>query len=434
MKQKINIFWFRRDLRLHDNTGLYHALNSNLPVLPVFIFDIEILEKLPINDARINFIYNNIQKLKTAVEKKGSSVKTFFCKPLEAFNRLCKEFTVEKVFTNKDYEPYATKRDSEIDGFLDSKGIQFLLFKDHVIFEENEVVKDDGNPYTVFTPYSKKWKSGIEKKMLAENPSDKDKYLKNLLKTNPFKFPELKELGFERSTRSFPESEIPETVISNYGETRNLPAVKGTSRLGVHLRFGTISIRRLTKVAQNLSEVFLNELIWRNFFIDILWHFPHVVENTFKPKYDFIDWRNNENEFKKWCNGETGFPLVDAGMRELNESGFMHNRVRMLTAGFLAKHLLIDWRWGEAYFAEKLLDFELASNNGNWQWAAGCGCDAAPYFRIFNPETQQKKFDPESKYILKWIPEYGTTGYPPPMVDHKFARERALRTYKEALQ
>jgi len=433
MKQKINIFWFRRDLRLYDNAGLYHALNSNLPVLPVFIFDVEILEKLNSkNDARVNFIYNNIIRIKTKIENKGCSFKTYFCQPLEAFTQLCTEFTVEKVFTNKDYEPYALKRDADIKDFLDSRGIRFLLFKDHVIFEENEIVKDDGNPYTVFTPYSKKWKSRFNKKMLAENPSEK--YLDNLLKIKPFRLPDLEELGFKKSTVPFPEEEIPEKIIANYEETRNLPALKGTSRLGMHLRFGTISIRQLTKVAQNLSEVFLNELIWRNFFIDILWHYPQVVEKAFKPKYDFISWRNNEDEFKKWCKGETGFPLVDAGMRELNSTGFMHNRVRMLTASFLTKHLLIDWRWGEAYFAEKLLDFELASNNGNWQWAAGCGCDAAPYFRIFNPETQQKKFDPESKYILKWVPEFGTVGYPPPMADHKSARERALKTYKEALQ
>jgi deoxyribodipyrimidine photo-lyase len=433
MKQKITIFWFRRDLRLHDNTALYHALNANLPVLLVFIFDVEILKKLhDKNDARVNFIYNNILKIKTVIEEQGSSVRTFFCKPLEAFTHLCKDFSVEKVFANKDYEPYAAKRDSAVQDFLNSKGIQFFLYKDHVIFEEKEIVKDDGNPYTVFTPYSKKWKSRFEKNMLAENSSEKE--LHNLLKTKPFRFPELKELGFEKSTIPFPGEEIPEHIIASYEETRNLPALKGTSRLGIHLRFGTISIRQLTKVAQNLSEVYLNELIWRNFFIDIMWHFPHVVEKAFKPKYDFIAWRNNENEFEKWCRGETGFPLVDAGMRELNSTGFMHNRVRMLTASFLTKHLLIDWRWGEAYFAEKLLDFELASNNGNWQWAAGCGCDAAPYFRIFNPETQQKKFDPESKYILKWIPEFGTVGYPPPMADHKSARERALKTYKKALQ
>lgn len=433
MKQKITVFWFRRDLRLSDNTGLYHALKSNLPVLPVFIFDVKILSKLQDKkDARVNFIYNNVLKIKTELENEGSSVQTFFCKPLEAFIQLCKDFSIEKVFTNKDYEPYASERDSTIKDFLNSQGIRFLLFKDHVIFEENEVVKEDGNPYTVFTPYSKKWKSKLEKKLPAENPSEE--YLHNLLKTKPFKFPELARLGFEKSTVPFPDEKIPEEIIANYEATRNLPALTGTSRLGIHLRFGTVSIRQLTKAAQNLSEVFLNELIWRNFFIDILWHFPHVVEKAFKPKYDFISWRNNENEFKKWCNGETGFPLVDAGMRELNTTGFMHNRVRMLAASFLTKHLLIDWRWGEAYFAEKLLDFELASNNGNWQWAAGCGCDAAPYFRIFNPETQQKKFDPYNTYVLKWVPEYGTIGYFPPMVDHKFARERALRTYKEALQ
>jgi deoxyribodipyrimidine photo-lyase len=432
MKQKIAVFWFRRDLRLSDNAGLYFALKSGLPVLPVFIFDSNILEKLENkSDARVSFIYSEIVKINDELLKHGGSLKVMHDKPVEAFQKLTAEFEIKAVFANRDYEPYATKRDNEIEIILKQKGIESHLYKDHVIFEHNEVVKDDGTPYTVFTPYSKKWKQKLVNTKITQYPSQK--YLSGLLKTVPFSIPQLSELGFIKSSISIPEFDISEGIIANYEKNRDFPALDATSKLGVYLRFGTISVREVTLKAAHLSETFLNELIWRNFFIDILWHFPQVVKSAFKPKYDFVQWRNNENEFNAWCKGNTGYPLVDAGMRELNETGFMHNRVRMVTASFLTKHLLIDWRWGEAYFAEKLLDFELASNNGNWQWAAGCGCDAAPYFRVFNPESQQKKFDPEAKYILKWVPEYGTVKYPNPLVDHKFARERVLRAYKKAL-
>ncbi len=431
--KKISVFWFRRDLRLNDNHGLFQALNAVLPVLPVFIFDTGILDTLSDKkDARVSFIFSEIQKIKAEIEKAGSSLLVFHGKPLEVFQKLVNEYEIHAVYTNKDYEPYALQRDKAVGDFLQKKGIGFYLFKDHVIFEENEVAKDNGEPYTVFTPYSKKWKQVLGTNEIPHFPSENK--LDKLLKTPPFRLPDLQELGFEKSSVVVPPPEISEKIITGYSETRDLPAVEGTSKLGVHLRFGTVSIRQVSRVAIQLSEVFLNELIWRNFFIDILWHFPQVVEKSFKPKYDNIDWRNNEDEFQHWCNGETGYPLVDAGMRELNETGFMHNRVRMVTASFLTKHLLIDRRWGEAYFAEKLLDFELASNNGNWQWAAGCGCDAAPYFRVFNPEAQQRKFDPQGKYILKWVPEYGTFSYPQPMVEHTFARERVLSVYKNALK
>jgi deoxyribodipyrimidine photo-lyase len=429
---KIVVFWFRRDLRLTDNHGLFESLNSGLPVLPVFIFDTCILTKLNAkNDARVSFIHSEIKKIKTAVEKWGSSVKVFYASPLEAFQQLVGEFEIETVYTNRDYEPYAIQRDTEIGLFLKSKGITFITCKDHVIFEGNEVLKEDGTPYTVFTPYSKKWKLVLRNHPVPDFPSEKN--FGSLTKTAPFRLPELNEIGFEKSSLVVAPPEISETIISRYAENRDIPSIHGTSKLGAHLRFGTVSIREITRKAIEFSEVFLNELIWRNFFISILWHFPQVETKAFKPKYDFIGWRNDEQEFDLWRRGETGFPLVDAGMRELSETGFMHNRVRMVTASFLVKHLLIDWRWGEAWFAEKLLDFELASNNGNWQWAAGCGCDAAPYFRVFNPETQQKKFDPEWKYILHWVPEYGNLKYPKPMIDHKVARERVLQIYKQAL-
>jgi deoxyribodipyrimidine photo-lyase len=432
MTQKIAVFWFRRDLRLTDNTALFHALKSGLPVLPVFIFDTEILDKLNSkNDARVTFIFNQLQIINSEIEKIGSSLKVLHGKPLEAFEKLTGEFEISAVYTNRDYEPYAIHRDKEIEIFLKQKGIAFQTFKDHVIFEHNEVLKDDGTPYTVFTPFSKKWKLKLG---YAEIPEFKSQnLLSGFLKTKPFHFPEINEIGFERSQIHVPPMNISENLIKNYAEKRDLPALDATSKLGVYLRFGTISIREVTRIALSLSEVFLNELIWRNFFSQILRHFPEVETKAFKSKYDFIQWRNNEKEFEAWCRGETGYPMVDAGMRELNETGFMHNRVRMVTASFLTKHLLIDWRWGEAYFAEKLLDFDLASNNGNWQWAAGCGCDAAPYFRVFNPAEQQKRFDPEAKYILKWVPEYGTVKYPQPIVEHTFARERVLRAYKSAL-
>jgi len=433
MKEKINIFWFRRDLRLNDNVGLFHALEASLPVLPIFIFDKKILGKLSLKtDARVTFIYHQLEKIKQELEKAGRSLKVLHSTPLEAFQGLWTEYEIETVFTNRDYEPDALERDTEMENFLKSKNIGFLTFKDHVIFEKNEIVKDNGEPYTVFTPYSKKWKLLLADKTIPQFKSEK--LLSKVLQNKPFPMPTLENIGFEESRISIPMSDVSTELIANYALTRDIPSLKGTSRLGIHLRFGTVSIREITIKAQKQSETFLNELIWRNFFIDILWHFPHVVNKSFKPKYDFIQWRNDEKEFEKWCRGETGFPMVDAGMRELNETGFMHNRVRMVAASFLVKHLLIDWRWGEAYFAEKLLDFELASNNGNWQWAAGCGCDAAPYFRIFNPESQQKRFDPEGKYILKWVPEYGTLSYPQPMVEHTSARERTLATFKRALK
>lgn len=429
---KIAVFWFRRDLRLEDNHGLFRALSSGLPVLPVFVFDTKILDKLASgNDARVSFIYNRVQNLKKELEKMGSSLLVFHGEPVEVVERLIADYQVETVITNHDYEPYAKERDERVAKFLQSKGVKFETFKDQVIFEKSEVIKDDGTPYTVFTPYSRKWKQKLSVQGIESFPSENIGEM--YLKTEAFRLPELQEMGFEKSPVDIPAFNLSEHLIRNYAATRDFPAIEGTSKLGIYLRFGLISIRKVVKRAMNWSEVFLNELIWREFFMQILWHFPHVETKAFKPKYDLIGWRNNENEFEKWCTGQTGYPLVDAGMRELNTTGFMHNRVRMVTASFLTKHLLIDWRWGETYFAEKLLDFELSANNGNWQWAAGCGCDAAPYFRVFNPESQQKKFDPELNYILKWVPEYGTIAYSRPIVEHTFARERVLKAYKAAL-
>ena len=430
-KQRIAVFWFRRDLRVEDNHGLYQALVSGFPVLPVFIFDTGILNDLEQTDSRVSFILHEVQKLQDIFEQLGSTFWIYHGNPVEAFKRLLVEFNVADVFTNQDYEPYTRKRDKAIFDFLATEDIRLHTFKDHLIFHKNDILKKDGTPYTVFTPYSKKWLSVFSESDCLAFPSET--HLNRLLQWNPLRKYHHADLGFKHGSDDVPSHEIDSLVLKSYAERRDFPAVAGTSRLGVHLRFGTISIRKLTAVAFKFSSIFLNELIWRNFYSDILWHFPYVAKSSFKPAYDFIDWQNSEKDFARWCNGSTGYPLVDAGMRELNATGYMHNRVRMVTASFLCKHLLIDWHWGEAYFAEKLLDFELASNNGGWQWAAGSGCDAAPYFRIFNPQLQQQRFDPEFIYIKKWIPELETSAYSSPVVDHKAARERAIRVYKEGL-
>lgn len=428
----VSIFWFRRDLRLHDNHGFYQALKSSSNVLPIFIFDKNILEQLSDKkDKRVSFIHQTLKSLNEQLIKHGSSLFVLHDEPLHAFKIIYELFSLNAVYTNHDYEPYAIERDLKIKEWFKSKNISFYTFKDQVIFEKNEVMKSDGTPYTIFTPYSKIWKQKLEDEKFKTFPSEN--LLFNLFKTKPFPFPSFNEIGFEKSDSEIPSTKIKKEIISNYHLTRNLPAVNGTSKLSIHLRFGTVSIREFAALALQLNEQWLNELIWRDFFMMILFQFPYVTERSFKKKYESIEWRNNETEFEKWCTGETGYPIVDAGMRELNETGFMHNRVRMIVASFLTKHLLIDWRWGEAYFAEKLLDYELSSNNGNWQWAAGCGCDAAPYFRIFNPAEQTKRFDPEMKYIKKWIPNF-TSDYLPPMVEHDFARKRALEVFKKSLE
>lgn len=430
----ITIFWFRRDLRLHDNHGLYRALLASDHVLPVFIFDTLILEKLDNReDRRVNFIHEQVSRIKADLEKKGSSLLVKHGKPVDVFEEITGTYQVKDVYTNHDYEPYARRRDDEVKHLLTGKGIGFHTFKDQVIFEKSDILKDNGDPYTVYTPYMKRWKIKYKQEMVA--PYDTEGLMHHLHKTRPFPLLSPEETGFKTVSYDFPEMTPDRQIIINYDKTRDYPAIKGTSRMSVHLRFGTVSIRALTALGTELNHKWLNELIWREFYMYILWHFPHVAEHSFRPEYDRIPWRNNEDEFKAWCRGNTGYPIVDAGMRELNTTGYMHNRVRMIAASFLVKHLLIDWRWGEAYFAVKLLDYELSSNNGGWQWAAGSGVDAAPYFRIFNPYIQEKKFDPDKEYIKKWIPEPDNTSkYPQPIVDHKFARNRAINTYKDALR
>ena len=433
MNKPINIFWFRRDLRFDDNLALYEALKGDSSVLPIFIFDSEILKKLPKDDARVTFIFNTLQKIRaTFKDKNDSSIAMFHGKPIEIYKQLIKDYNIKTVFTNHDYEPYATKRDNEIKDFLLKHNIEFKTYKDQVVFEKNDVVKSNGTPYLVYTPYMKQWKKKF--KELDFKSYSSEKKLSNLV--NDIKFPNLSlsDIGFETSKQKIEPYTVTPNLIKTYEATRNFPAKDSTSRLGPHLRFGTVSIRKMVdKAIAESNEIFWQELIWREFFMNILWHFPQTVNESFKPKYERIDWRNNEDEFKLWCEGKTGYPLVDAGMRQLNQTGFMHNRVRMLVGSFLCKHLLIDWRWGEAYFAEKLHDYDMASNVGNWQWVAGCGVDASPYFRIFNPTTQIEKFDKKLEYIKQWVPDLQELSYPTQMVDHKFARERCLQVYKEAL-
>lgn len=428
LDQNTTLFWFRRDLRLTDNAGLYRALKSDQNILAIFIFDTVILDELEDKqDRRVEFILESLQMLKASLEAVDSSLLVLHGDPVKIFSKI----KSKAVFTNHDYEPYAIGRDEKVKAILEKNGTEFHSFKDQVIFEKSEVVKDNGEPYTVFTPYSRKWKAKLNKFYEKSYPTEK--YFSAFYKTEPLPFPTLSEIGFERTKTNFPERSVKGNIIKDYHLNRNFPGMVGTSRLGVHLRFGTVSIRKLVQLAQKRNETWLNELIWREFYQMILWHFPKV-DQAFKPQYDRIRWRNNVDEFEAWCEGRTGYPLVDAGMRELNSTGFMHNRVRMVAASFLTKHLLIDWRWGEAYFAKKLLDFDLASNNGGWQWAASSGCDAAPYFRVFNPELQMQKFDPEFKYIRQWVPEFETKDYPKPLVDHKKARERVLKIYKAALE
>ncbi len=432
--QTVNIFWFRRDLRLQDNAALYHALKSANPVIPIFIFDTNILNLLEDKeDKRVTFIHAALEEIQQQLIALGSTLEVYYGTPLETYKKLLSKYKIEKVFTNHDYEPYAQEREKLTGDYLKSNGASLFTYKDQVILEKDEVLKDDGKPYTVFTPYSRKWKAVLTPFHLKPYPTKK--YFASFFKQPPVAIPTLQQIGFKKTSSVFPSAQLDEAIIKHYKEQRDYPGIHGTSQLGVHLRFGTISIRQLAAQCKDLSETYLNELIWREFYHMILYHFPQVGKGkAFKPEYDKIEWQRDNGEFEKWCNGQTGYPIVDAGMRELNTTGYMHNRVRMIVASFLTKHLLLDWRLGEAYFAKKLLDFDLAANNGGWQWAAGSGCDAAPYFRVFNPYLQTQKFDPQFAYIKKWVPEFQEFSYPKPIVEHDFARKRCLEVYGRALK
>lgn len=436
-QQPLTLFWFRRDLRWTDNHGFYEALMREESVLPIFIYDKHIIDELPEQDNRLIFIHRQLDSLREKFEAAGGTLRTFYATPQEAFEELFDDYHIAAVYTNADYEPYAIQRDSQIAKLCADHGAQFQTYKDQVIFHQDEVMTGQDTFYSVFTPYKKRWLKHFEPEAHLRHYRSED-HLDKLWQTDaPFAHTALEAMGHVDADvdHLFPEKALYETTVSAYDDKRNFPAVPGTSRLGVHLRFGTLSIRRVAENAMQADDYmpYLNELIWREFYMQVLYHNPHVVNHAFREKYDAIEWENNEAHFEAWQQGQTGYPMVDAGMRELNATGYMHNRVRMVVASFLTKHLLIDWRWGEAYFAEKLLDYELSSNNGGWQWAAGSGTDAAPYFRIFNPESQLKKFDPQKQYVKRWVPEFGTDAYPEPIVEHKWARERCLERYKAAM-
>lgn len=431
MKSKISVFWFRRDLRVEDNVGLYHALQSDHPVLPIFIFETDILDKLESkHDRRVDYIHQALSAIDEQLKAYNSALKTYHGNPLEVFKSLLEEYDIQSVFCNRDYEPQAIERDASIFYYLQERNIPLKAYKDQVIFDKKDILKNDDTPYVVYTPYARKWREKLTAKDYQAYQPD----LKNLLQQNSSNIHTLNDIGFEKTNILYTKPELDAQIINEYDKQRDYPALQGTTRLATALRFGTISIRKCVAFALQHNQTWLGELIWREFYMQILYHFPHVVNKPFKPKYEFIEWRIDEEGFKKWCEGKTGYPIVDAGMRELNQTGFMHNRVRMITASFLCKHLLIDWSWGEAYFAKKLDDYDLSANNGNWQWVAGSGCDAAPYFRVFSPMAQTDKFDKNLKYIKKWVPELNTSKYPEPMVDHKFARERVLAAYAKALR
>jgi deoxyribodipyrimidine photo-lyase len=428
MRSKVNLFWFRRDLRLDDNIGLHHALSGGLPVLPIFIFDRGILDQLEEKkDRRVHYIHLALRDMHTRLQANGSGLLTFYSDVTDAFRQLTEQFDIQTVYANRDYEPAAMQRDQQIQAFLSSRQIGWRDFKDQVIFEKNDVLKDDRTPYTVFTPYARKWRAMLQPSDLAGGVADLDRFFKR--ETGPI--PSLASIGFKETDMTFKPPTIDLATLKGYADRRDIPSLEATTNLGTALRFGTISLRHCVALALQHSDVWLSELIWREFFKQILFHFPKVVHTCFNARYELVQWRNDESEFERWCKGETGYPIVDAGMRQLNETGFMHNRVRMITASFLCKHLLIDWRWGEAYFAQKLNDYDLSANNGNWQWAAGCGCDAAPYFRVFNPTLQTQRFDKDLAYVKRWNPAYNNR---PAMVEHAVARDRALKTYQAALQ
>ena len=434
IKPEVSVMWFRRDLRLFDNAALFEALQSGVPIVPIFIFDKNILDDLEDKaDRRVAFIHAALLNMQAELIKLGSNLEVYYSTPVETFQLLLEKYSIKRVFINGDYEQYAIQRDAIIESKLQQQGVTLNICKDQVIFEKKEITKDDGLPYTIFTPYSKKWKAALTEKIVKSYGNEK--YYANFYKQPQQAIPSLQDIGFLPMNSSFPPGKLDCVLVEKYTEQRNYPAINGTSRMGVHLRFGTVSIRQLVRQAQKLNETYLNELIWREFYQMILFNFPQISEGkAFKKEYDLIEWRNDKAEFKRWCEGQTGYPIVDAGMRELNATGFMHNRVRMIVASFLSKHLLIDWRWGEDYFAKKLLDFDFASNNGGWQWAAGSGCDAAPYFRVFNPALQTEKFDKDLKYIRKWVPELDSFDYPMAMVVHEVARKRALEVYGKALK
>ena len=431
MANEETLFWFRRDLRLEDNHGLYQAALRGRRVRPLFIFDTDILDKLPRADARVEFILRAVEKLHHDLRALGGGLTVEIGRPIEVIARLIAQHKISEVITNEDYEPYATERDRKIRAQLTAAGVGFTAFKDHVIFGPGDILKDDGTPYRVYGAYARRWRERFTADM--PKPYRSGSALLKVGATRGAGPPTLARLGFTPAGIEFPDPRPSKKIIAEYADTRNLMGVDGTSRMGVHLRFGTISVRKLARISID-SSVYFGELIWREFFMQVLAHNPRTTRESYDLRFERVRWRSSRADFKRWCEGRTGYPVVDAGMRELNQTGFMHNRARMITGSFLCKHLLLDWRWGERYFALKLLDYDQSSNVGNWQWVAGCGCDPAPYFRVFNPTLQAKRFDPTGLYAGRWIPELEDGSYTDPMVPHEFARRRALGTFSAAVK
>ena len=422
------IFLFNNDFRLNDNGGLHHALLSGHKVLPVLIINKESLNHK--KSHKVRYFKSVLKNLHQELQKYGSSLLVKIGETEEVISNLVEEYSAEAVYMNKKYDAWSVKSLRAIEAALEQINIPLFKFKDYMFFENKEILKNDGLPYTVYTPYKIRWKLKFEQ--TQEKGYESINYLDKLAKVNVALPDAILNSNYDSSMTSL-KVKLDDQTIMNYKEVRDLPAKKGTTLLSIALNYGIMSIREAIASVKFKSETLLDELIWRDFFIQIGANFPKVYNQAFKTKYDNIDWINNDIQFEAWCKGNTGIPIVDAGMRELNSTGFMHNRVRMVTASFLIKNLLIDYKWGEAYFAEKLIDFEPSINNCNWQWVAGTGCDSAPYFRVFNPVTQQQKFDKNFEYIKKWVPEFGTFNYPKPMVDLKTSRVRALAAYKLAV-
>ncbi len=444
--QKIkSLVWLRRDLRLSDNRALNEAEKSSDEITIVFVFDTNILNRLKSKqDRRLTFIYESLNEISQTLEKKGSQLIVLYGDPKKEIPKLASQLGVNFVFANEDYESYAKSRDFHIKKSLAKQEISFSLHKDQVIFSGDEVLKSDGSPYRVFTP----WKKQFHPSVVDEAKTSLKKMTKKSELKAFSKLKSLKSYGFKK-TLSYVQGGEREAQkqlsgfldqLNSYSKNRDYPYLDSTSRLSVHLRFGTLSIREAIRACKGKRgegpRTWLSELVWREFYFMILDQFPHVEKSSFKPEYQNIQWPGKNNHFKAWCEGRTGFPIVDAGMRQLNKTGFMHNRLRMVTASFLVKDLLVDWQRGEKYFAEKLMDYDLAANNGGWQWCASTGCDAQPYFRIFNPDSQTKKFDSGQEFVRKWVPEAFDTssGYPGPIVDHRVQREKALSLFKSARQ
>jgi deoxyribodipyrimidine photo-lyase len=443
---KIAVHWFRCDLRLSDNVGLHAAVKAADEVVPIFIFDPKILKAPDVSANQVGFMIECLHSLEKNVEAAGGKMIFRHGEVLDEMKSVLKETGAHALYYNRDYEPYARERDAAVEKMARALGVEVHSFADNVVHEPGEVLKDDGKPYGVFTPFSKAWRARGKPAVL---PAVKFPACREGKKPQGLELPSAEKLGLKVEIKLPPTGEraardrLKEFVagdVLHYRENRDFPARMGTSRLSPHLRLGTISPRTALAAAEdaggknparkNSSDVFVNELIWREFYKHILWHFPHVAKGCFRPQYDDLEWENDDKKFAAWCEGRTGYPLVDAGMRQLNTTGWMHNRVRMVTAMFLTKDLLISWQWGERYFMQKLLDADLAANNGGWQWSAGTGTDAQPWFRIFNPTTQAEKFDPEGRYIHQYVEEVDTRNYPAPIVDHAQQRVKALALFK----